>query len=227
MSERIDNIRTNLENNEPSIFIDSPGEFLVKTLAQLLRAEPHWAQIYADTIEPYMRQDYDVRDFPSLRIYCEGDHKDFESWFVEGDIKLDSILPPSIITARNLTQQVQDSLSSAMLQQFRRTSFFNAVSAKVPGLNELGKRFTTDKTLGLSIAEDEYAPLTQMTVNFRIDLRQWDLYLTETLRTVDDPFDITLGNLQKIANVINGLRDDLVTTEVRVPPTGQDIVATT
>lgn len=226
MTERIDVIRDALEQNKPSIFIDSPGEFLVKTLAQLLKAESHWVQIYGDAIEPYLRMDFDVRDFPALRIYCEGEHKDFESWFVEGDIKMDSILPPSVITSRQLTQQIQDSLSSAMLQQFRRTPFFNAVSAAVPGLNELGKRFTTDKALGLEVSDDEYAPLTQMTVNFRIDLRQWDLYLTETLRTKDDPFDITLGTLQRIHNVINALNDDK-SVNLKVPATGQDIVATT
>ena len=227
MGTRFEKLRADLETNEPSIFIDSPGEFLVKTLAKLLLAEPHWAQIYGDAIDPYMRQDYDVRAFPALRIYSDGDTKQFESWFVEGEIQLDSILPPELVTARQLTQQVQDTLSAAMLQQFRRPEFFDAVSNAVPGLNELGKRFETDKSLGLELSEDEYAPLTQMTVNFRLDLRQWDLYLEQTLRTKDDPFDVTLGNLQRIHNVIKALRDDNATTELTVPTTGQDIVATT
>lgn len=222
MSERIENILTPLEQGTPTPFIDSPGEFLCKAIAQLLKAVPQWALIYGDDIDGYKRMDYGIRQLPALRIYTDGDTKDFEDWFVEGDIILDSILPASI--RRNDMQQIQDSLAAAMMQQFRRPSFFNAVTNFTPGLNELGKRFVTDKSLGYAWQDgEEPVPLTQMTVNFKIDLRQWDNYLESTNRTKDDPFETTLATLAKIALKIQALNDD-GTINTTVPTTGQDTI---
>lgn len=222
MSEKIDSVLIPLESGTPTPFIDSPGEFLCKTLAAQLKLVTQWAGIYGDDIDGYRRMDYGIRQLPALRIYTNGDTKDYESWFVNGDVVLDSILTPSI--RRNDMQQIQDTLASAMLQQFRRPTFFNAISAGVPGLNELGKRFVTDKGLGYDWQTgEEPVPLTQMTVNFRIDLRQWDNYLESTNRTKDDPFEVTLATLAKVAAQIKGLNED-GSTNVIVPSTGADII---
>lgn len=219
--QRADLILDHINNGEPNPFIDGPGEALCKVIARELAKDLHWKNLYT-FIDGYKREDYGFTNFPVLRVYTEGDTKDFEDWFINGDIVLDSIFPASI--RREELQAVQDIVASAMLQQFRRTPFFNAVSQGVPGLNELGKRFVTNKALGYAWQDgDELAPLTQMTVNFRIDLREWDLYLTSTNRTKDDPFDVTLAQLQKIAVKIKGLKDN-GTVGADVPATGEDII---
>jgi hypothetical protein len=84
--------------------------------------------------------------------------------------------------------------------------FFTAVEAKVPGLNELGKTFTVDKSLGFQWGED-VVPLTRIVVNFKIDLREWDQYLEIDSRTKEDPFERTLANLERMVGVIQGLND--------------------
>lgn len=219
--QRADAILNHINAGDPNPYISGPGEALCKVIASELLKDPHWTSLFT-YIDGYKREDYGFTNFPVLRIYTENDTKDYESWFINGEIILDSIFPADI--RRVELQQVQDIVASAMLQQFRRTPFFNAVSQGVPGLNELGKKFVTNKALGYAWQDgDELAPLTQMTVNFRIDLRQWDLYLTDTNRTKDDPFDETLATLKKIALKIKGLKDD-GTVGANVPQTGEDII---
>jgi hypothetical protein len=96
----------------------------------------------------------------------------------------------------------------ALLHQFRRPKFFVEMGEVVPGLNELGKRFEYDKSLGFEW-NDTVVPLTQITLSFKIDLRAWDSYLEQTNRTKDSPFKETLGDLRRLVGVIQGLRDDL------------------
>lgn len=209
MAERIDSVRRDL-------FIDSPGDLLVGEMVALLKLVPQFKTIFADEMYSYKRMDFSIRSLPALRIYNDNVEKPDESWFVTGDIKCDVLLPANL--RREDLQLVQDVISSALLQQFRRTKFFNAVSDKVPGLNELGRRFSIDKSLGFEW-DDVEVPLTQIVLNFKLDLRQWDTHLEETNRTKDDPFEETLGNLTKLVGVIQGLRND-GTVEVE---TKQDI----
>lgn len=186
-------------------FIDSPAEFLVKKITIALRDEPVFVSIFGAFIEPYMRMDYPVRAFPAVRIFEEGYTKEFDSWFINGDITLDVIMPANL--RRFELQELPDTLSSALLQQFRRPTFFKNMCEEVPGLNELGKRFTVDKSLAFNWQGNE-CPLTRITLNFRIDLREWDAYLEETNRTKDEPFSKTLGDLKRIAGIIEGVRNN-------------------
>lgn len=221
MTERIDQLQydraisgtvapTNTQN-----FYDGPGEFLCRQVVDALKADTTWAKIFGEYVDPYLREDYSQRALPALRIYSEGSRKEYESWFIEGDLKADIILPASI--RRPETQQIPDTLCAALLQQFRRPEFFNALCELTPGLNELGKRFSTDKTLGFKF-EETVVPLIQITVNFKIDLREWDQYLEETNRTKDSPFEEVLGDLTSIASVLQGLRDSQ-DKEVELPST--------
>jgi len=216
-NERIDNVTyekdSDLVEVKDTPFFNGPVEFLVNRLAYELRQDKTWAKIFGEFIDPYMRMDYSLRNLPVLRIYNLAQTKEFESWFIEGDIKADIILPASL--RRNETQQVQDTLSAALLQQFRRPAFFNNLVEKVPGLNELGKRFQIDKSLGFEFEESE-APLTQITLNFRLDLRVWDQYLEDTYRTKDSPYEAVLGDLEKLVATIDGMRDDNETVEVSI-----------
>lgn len=204
--ERIDNL-------EPDLFYSGPAEYLVAKVAAGLKAVPQFASIFGDRIDAYKRLDYSMRELPAIRLYNDSFTKEFESWFINGTLICDVILPAS--QRRELLQQVQDTLSAALLQQFRRPSFFAAIEADVPGLNELGKNFDVDKSLGFEWG-DNAVPLTQIRLNFRIDLRQWDNYLTSDERTKDEPFTKTLGDLELIMTTIQGLQDDFETINVVV-----------
>lgn len=231
MNLRLDNLQ--YTENDPraaldttTLFFDGPGEFLVKVITKLLLEDKLWPQFFGDRIDPYRRMDYSIRELPALRVYTEGDQKQFESWFIEGDIKADVIFPASI--RRNETQQLQDTLASALLQQFRRPLFFESANELLPGLNELGKRFQTDKSLGF-VWNEEVVPLTQITLNFRIDLRKWDEYLESTNRTKDSPFSPVLGDLRRLVSQIQALRDDgsddvvvPVDQSIQSPPSGPE-----
>ncbi len=204
--------------DKDTFFTNNPAEFLVRQIALELRKVPEWKGLFGDNIDHYKRMDYPIRALPALRIYNDDYRKEFESWFVEGDIKADIIFPASL--RRIETEQIPNTVSSALLQQFRRPMFFETLNNLVPGLNELGKVFTVDKSLGFEW-EENVVPLTQLTINFRLDLRIWDDYLEQTDRTKDSPFEAVLANLKQIAVTINGLKDDEETTEVSVGLTTQ------
>lgn len=194
-----------------SMFLLGPTEHMVDMCAQEIRNTPEWAALFGCTpddlgsIDTYKRMDYDVRQLPALRIYNESANKEFDSWFIVGDLVLDLIFPASL--RRQDTQRIPDTISAAMLQQFRREPFFNAVSANVPGLNELGKTFNVDKSMGFEWG-DNILPLTQIRANFRIDLRAWDDYLESVGRTKEDPFNFTLKELKRIVTYIETIKSD-------------------
>ena len=217
MSERIDELQYTKDEEGKQVqeapFYNGPGEFLVQCIAHELKKIEVWTQIFGQNIDAYMRMDYSMRALPVLRIYNLNQTKNFDSWFVEGDIKADILFPASL--RRNETQQIQDTMSAALMQQFRRPGFFSTLCEAVPGLNELGKRFDVDKSLGFDF-EDAEVPLTQITLNFRLDLRIWDEYLADTNRTKDSPFNPVLGDLKSLVTTIQGMRDDDETVEVEI-----------
>lgn len=190
-----------IETLEPNPFISGPGDLLAFVCKTLIGQVPQFKKVFGPSIDEYERDDYSFRELPALRIYNLQFEKEHESHYIRGNIHLDVIFPPSL--RREERQRFQDIVSSALLQQFRRPSFFAACSDQVPGLNELGKVFSGDKTLGLKV-EDGYAPLTHLTANFRIDQKVWDEYLESKGRTKDDPFEITLRTLDQIVSKIEG-----------------------
>ncbi len=220
MSERIDAIvyatpasPSTVEGLE-TLFLTGPAEFLcAKVAAALLAETTTWAAIFGENINPYKRMDYSMRSLPAMRIYNNGFQKDFESWFVVGDLIVDLIFPANI--RRKETQQLPDTITAALLQQFRRDSFFIDLCTVTPGLNELGKRVVVDKSLAFEW-ENNLVPLTQVMLNFRIDLRAWDDYMESDDRTKDEPFTRPLGDLNQIVTTIQALRDDNATIETTV-----------
>lgn len=209
--ERIDNLKykkdppSSTREKQESLFLTGPAEFLCKTVAKALLEVKVWRDIFGEFIDPYMRMDYPVRALPALRIYNKSYSKTSESWFVEGNLLCDIIFPANI--RRVETEQLTDSVTAALMQQFRRVSFFNRLDELNPGLNELGKRFDVDKSLAFEWG-DTLVPLTQVSLNFKIDLRQWDLYIESDNRTKDQPFERPLGDLEQIVTTIQGLRED-------------------
>lgn len=222
MSERIENLQYQDAGGSSaspatgvatSLFADGPAEFLVRKVSEKLKGIEEWKALFGDFIDGYRRMDYPERALPVMRIYNNSFSKDFESWFVNGDILIDIIWPPSI--RRQEQQQFQDSIAAAVVQQFRITKFFQELCDEIRGLNELGKRVTVDKSLGFEW-QDGIVPLTQITVNFRIDLREWDRYLEETNRTKDSPFEVSIGDLKRMVSEFCGVNDD-ETVNVTVP----------
>lgn len=193
-------------NPERTLFKEQPAEFLVRFVAQELLKVTQFKALFGENIHPYKKMDYSIRELPAMRIYNDRYNKNFDSWFVEGEIVIETMMPADI--RREETQYFQDIICGAVLAQFRRPSFFTTMCDLVPGLNELGKTVSVDKALGFEW-ENQIVPLTRITLNFRIDLREWDdSVYPESDRTKDSPFEAVLGDLERIVSVIDGLRDD-------------------
>ncbi len=213
MAERIDALvyteptePTTTEPLETSLFLTGPAEFLCLAIASNLSADPVWLALFDEFIDGYKRMDYQMRNLPAIRIYNDSFNKTSESWFITGMIKIDLIFPASI--RRRESQQIPDTICSALIQQFRRDEFFVAIGNLVPGLNELGRTVDCDKSLAFEWGDDQLVPLIQTLINFKIDLRQWDDYMESDYRTKDDPFNRPLEDLASIATIIQALRDD-------------------
>jgi len=215
MAERIDKVINEKDSQnvdfKTNLFYNGPVEFLVKRIAIKLKSIDVFKQLFADEITGYMRMDFSIRSLPAIRVYNGTYDKLHESHYIEGQIKLDIIFPPNL--RRDEVQQMQDTVSGAIVQQFRRPLFFLDMCEEVPGLNELGKTINVNKEMGFMVDEQE-APLTQIILNFRLDLKVWDDYLEKTDRTKDTPFEESIGDLKKIIGTIQGLREDNATVEV-------------
>lgn len=211
MSERIDLLEL------PSWLLQ-PGDKIVASMVTELRKEPVFAAIFGESIEPYMRADFGVRDLPALRVFDPSGKKDAETWFSDGFIRAEVIFPPAI--RREQLQAYPSVVRSALMAQFRREPFFAAVRAAVPGLNRLGWSFSWDNTLGFIPRDTEnVCPMLQITLDWRVDLAEWDRYLESDDRTVDEPFKKTLGDLERIIATANALLDDDTESGVVVPTT--------
>lgn len=191
-------------------WLNGPGQYLVETVAAQLALEPTFRIIFGEFIDGYMRQDYGMRNLPALRIYNDDGEKTAESWFIDGTVTIDAIFPASI--RRKETQSLPAMTIAAIMQQFRRPTFFATIGKAVPGLNRLGRTVKYDSSMAFKIGDD-LCPLTQLKLDFRIDLRQWDRFLESDNRTKDDPFIRTLEDLRRIV-VKTQAQDDDGTTKV-------------
>lgn len=220
MSERIDKLKyeepelpSTRERRESSLFLTGPAEFLCRVICEELRAIDAWKAFFGENIDPYKRMDYSMRALPALRVFVPRYQKEFESWFINGNVAMDIILPPAIRRAE--TEQIPATVAAALLQQFRSPKFFNTIDSTVPGLNELGKTVDVDKELAFAF-EQEMAPLVRIEMNFRIDLREWDDYAESDYRTKDDPFERTLADLRRLATTVRGIDEDGNPVDVQV-----------
>lgn len=196
-----------LSNPESNPFIDGPFDLLCFNIAEEIRNDETFKLVFnKDSVNDYMREDYQIRQLPALRVYNEGLRKEHESHYVTGELLLDVIFPPSI--RRRELQLLPDRISSALMQQFRRPNFFARMCEKVPGLNELGKTFEINKALAMQVDDspDNPCPVVQIKANLRLDLKEWDDYLEREGRTKEDPFKVTLKELRRVVTEIEGWR---------------------
>jgi hypothetical protein len=207
MEDKLDRLSPEVEGG-PALFLSGPGQFLATAVAEALKKEPHFNLIFGDSVDDYDREDYSMRELPALRVYNFTSTKLQESHYITGELFADVIWPPSI--RRNETEKFISQVGTALLQQFRRQPFFAAMRLAVPGLNELGKVFTVDKSMSFQneLMGEEECPVTHITINFRLDLKEWDAYLEMQGRTKEDPFDITLENLRVIASTIQAIKTE-------------------
>lgn len=210
MAERIDKLTTG-----PNPFISSPGDLLAKTVSHLIGSVPQFKKIFGEFIDGYLRMDYAIRNLPALRIYqMESYTMTADNWFIDGQLECDALLPPQL--RREDLHTVSDVITGALLQQFRRQPFFNEVRSAVPAVNYLGQSITVSKNRAFQFDEDLLVPACVLSVNFRVDLRAWDLYLEQTDRTKSDPFERTLADLDTISTIIDALNDDGTEAHVQV-----------
>lgn len=211
MSERINILEA------PSWMLQ-PTDKIVPAICAELANEPVFKEMFGEAIEPYMRGDFSVRDLPALRVFDPNGRKDAETWYSEGIIRAEVIFPPSIRRAE--LQAYPALVRSALLAQFRRDSFFSAMRKQVPALNRLGWSFSWDNTLGFVARDaDEVCPMVQITIDWRVDMAEWDRYLESDDRTTDEPFEKTIGDLKKIVAKANALLDDGTEAVVEIPAT--------
>jgi hypothetical protein len=191
-----------------SPFLSGPGELLCFHSARLLLEVPEWRGFFGEYIDGYYREDYGIRNLPALRFYSDKFESESQSWWLDGNVDMDVLLPPSL--RRGDLQKVSDVVVAALLQQFRRDSFLEGLRLVVPGLNYYGRGFHADKNKAWQPAssESELIPMAAVSLNFRVDLREWDAYLESADRTVDDPFRKTLKTLASIGTIIRAGRGE-------------------
>lgn len=174
-----------------------PGDKVVASFAAILAAEPVFAEVFGESIYPYKRMDIGARELPALRIYSDAGHKEGETWYAGSDLTIDCIFPLS--TRRDDLQAFADTVTAALMAEFRRPSVLAAMREQVPGLNRIG--WTLDYDKGLMFQPDDETdpvPMTQIVADWRVLLAEWDRYLEGDARTVDEPFQRTLAALKTI-----------------------------
>ncbi len=207
MAERIENLEA------PDWFLQ-PGDRLASSLVDTLKKQRVFRLIFGESIVSYKRMDFSARELPALRIYNDTGRTDSDTWYLNGDLKLDVIFPANLRRAQ--AQQFPDLVVSTILAMFRSDKLLASMRLLVPGLNELGKVFSYDKSLGfIERDKEDICPLSQVTANFRILLEEWDRFLESDDRTSADPFEQTLGDLETLYLQIQAQNDagEVVVTE--------------
>lgn len=181
--------------------------------------EPIFEQIFGESVADYQRMDFGYRNLPALRVFNISGNSNAQTWYVNGDLRVEVIFPPHI--KRTELQQFPDLLTTAILSQLRRPSFFNAMRARVPGLDQLGFNYTWDKGLGFKAADaEDVAPMVALGVNFRVNKNVWDQYAETQGRELDTPFTETLDDLKRFINIIRAVKDNGDLAGVTVTTTG-------
>ena len=209
-------------------FLSSPGDDLVdKTIAQLKKI-PAMVKLFGDgengSWANYNRFDWPVRMLPAINILEAGsESKTSDNGYLTGTIQF-QVYWPSEFRREDLSRV--PTVFKGVIENFFNSKFVGDMldelatiqrDAKVYGLNEYGKTLTWSPNVeGLN--DGEMTPMTIVDVQYRIDLRAWERALEYQDRTVQNPFEKSLadlnGMLGEIDGVDNNTGDPII---VRVP----------
>ena len=228
------------ESDLITLFLDSPGQFLVRKLIQQMGQVPGFVNLFGAPVfgsaengfrleqagkwADYGRQDWSIRQLPAIAIYeAEAEDKMGRNSYVNGTIQIQVCWPASF--RRSDLSRIPAAFKGALMNFFESklaTSmldeiYFHVRPEKVPGLNELGKVMNwSPNTEGL--VENDFVPVTMVSVKYRLDLRSWYRYLEFDNRTIDQPFDRTLADLTQIGGEYDGVpKEDATQVQVVLP----------
>lgn len=201
MSQRVDSF-------EKPIWLLQPADAIAEVFVDELMKERVFQMIFGESHAAYMRSDWSTREMPALRAFTPSGSKQGETGYMLGDLQVECIFPP--LVRREQLQRYPDIVISALIAQLRRPSFFNACRKRIPALNRLGFDLSWDKALAYKYDDgaSDLAPLAKMTVNWRVNLNEWDKWAEDQGRTVDQPFEVTLEDLTSMTATIVALRDN-------------------
>lgn len=210
------------------LFLSVPGGDLVDKLIMQLQKVPQMAKLFGPAGDSgswanYNRFDWPVRQLPAINIFEAGaESKTSDSGYLNGVVQI-QVYWPSDFRRADLARVpaffkgvLENFLSSQYTSTMLDELYFIERPEKVYGLNELGKTLTWSPNVE-GLTDDALVSMTIVDVTYRIDLRSWERALEYMNRTMADPFETTLSDLDTISGEIDGVNDDnLVIIEVPV-----------
>jgi hypothetical protein len=206
-------------------FLTGPGEDLVAKTLLALSSIPQFIELFGPYTPgennqrwaDYCRMDWSIRQLPIIQVFeSQTEDKDSDNAFLNGNISIQIIWGPNF--RRDDFARIPFAMRGIL------TNFFNSRyvkdmldelyyiqrPTKVYGLNKYGAQSSFSPNTELEI-ENEMVPITVFDAKYRIDLRSWYRALEYMGRTKDDPFEVTLAPLTRVAGEYDGVDDNDVT----------------
>ncbi len=204
-------------------FLTTPGEDLVPKLLMQLASLPAFTALFGpykpannqQRWAEYQRFDWSVRQLPTINVFeSQTEEKQSDNAYYTGTVSIQIFWQPNQ-RREDLRQMqttmkgiIQNFFSSDYVKVMMDEIYFIQRPAKVYGLNEFGKQLTWSPNVE-GLVENEMVPITIVDIRYRIDLRAWYRALEFMNRTKENPFVVTLSDL----NTIGGEYDGIIGTD--------------
>jgi len=212
-------------------FLTGPGsDLVVKTLKQMAsipafvklfgpytpgKDEQRWAD--------YQRMDWSIRQTPCIALFeNQSEEKDTDNGFLNGTVTM-QVFWPANLRRSDLARVpaafkgiVENFFASDYAQKMLDELYYIERQEKVFGLNYYGKSLTWSPNAE-GLVGTEMVPVTVLDIKYRIDLRAWYRAMEYMGRTRGKPFDVTLGDLDLMSGVYQGLEKKGGSVKVEVP----------
>lgn len=169
----------------------------------------------------YQRMDWSIRQLPAINLFeSQTESKQSENAYVTGTLQMQIFWPPNFRRGdlarvpAVFRSAIENFFASQYVRDMLDELYFIERNPKVYGLNEFGKVLTWSPNVE-GVVESEMVPVTIVDIAYRIDLRAWYRALEFMGRTKDDPFEVTLADLSRIAGNYTGI-DDVVTQDPKI-----------
>lgn len=172
-----------MADNTPPFLPNAPTKNIVPDLSAYLLTIPEINYYFNATANYYRRQDYSDRQLPALNLYESSQTLDGGIWWLNGEIKLEGVLPPQF--KRTF---VVDNVKYATDLLFLYLNAADTILALVdnnPGLTDLGSsilRWDYAKSIGVDEKANIDAYIITGTINYRINLLEY----YEAIQTGDE-----------------------------------------